>query len=406
VLTEIGLPVAVFTLIVVALAAFVLTARHRLEPTGDVTINVNGERTLTVGAGDRLLWTLAAHGIFLPAACGGRGACGQCRVTVRSGGGAPLPTELAQLGSTETAAGARLACQLKVRGPLEIAVPQSALDVRRWTCTVLSNVSVATYLKELVLALPSGERLGFVAGQYVLLEAPPGRVSFRDFALDDAQRREWQHNGLLGLESVAREPVVRAYSLANTPQDDDRAVLVVRIATPPAAAPGAPPGRASSFVFSLAPGDSVTISGPFGEFRATGTARELVLIGGGAGIAPLRSIVLDQLARSTGRKMSLWYGVRDQLDLCYERELGELAARHENFELHVALSKPRREMSWTGLTGFIHRVVHERYLRGHAAPREVEYYLCGPPLMTAAVTEMLDDLGVPKQNVFCDDFGA
>ena len=405
-LAEIAIPVVVFTGIVVVLAAFVLAARRSLEPTGVVTITVDGEGALEVDAGEKLLWALAAQGFFLPAACGGRGACGQCRVTVRAGAEPALPTEIAQLSSAEIEAGARLACMLKVRAPLTITLPQAARDVQRLDCTVLTTRSVSVYLKELVLKLPEERRLHFAAGAYVLVEVPPGRVAFRDFPLDATYRAEWQRNGLLGLVCDTRATAVRAYSLANPPQEDDRIALIVRIATPPATAPGAPPGHASSYLFSLEPGASVAVSGPFGDFRASDNDKEMVLIAGGAGIAPIRSIVLDQLARGTGRKMSLWYGVRDQLDLCYEREFRELAAGHANFEFHVALSSPRRGEPWTGPTGFIHRVAYEQYLDRHAAPQDVEYYLCGPPLMTAAVTQMLEELEVPRESVFFDDFGA
>jgi Na+-transporting NADH:ubiquinone oxidoreductase subunit F len=405
-LVEIAVPTVVFTSIVVALALLVLAARRLLEPSGHVTATLDGERTIELEAGATLLSALAAHGIYLPAACGGRGACGQCRVTVRSGAGPPLPTELAHLRPAEIEAGARLACMLKVRAPLEIALPRTARDVERFSCTVETSRNVSAYLREIVLKLPEGRRLRFTAGAYVLVEAPPGRIAFRDLPLEPPYRAEWQRSGLLGLVSDARTTAVRAYSLANPPQEDDRIALVVRIATPPAAAPGAPPGHASSYLFSLTPGATVAVSGPFGEFRATDTNKEMVLIAGGAGIAPIRSIVLDQLARGTVRRMSFWYGVRDQLDLCYEAELRALAERHANFDFHAALSSPRRGEPWTGPTGFIHRVVYDEYLSRHPAPQDVEYYLCGPPLMTAAVTQMLETLGVARTHVFFDDFGA
>jgi Na+-transporting NADH:ubiquinone oxidoreductase subunit F len=405
-LSQIVVPAAVFTIIVLALAALVLAARRRLEPTGLVTIGVNGTRVLEVSAGRSLLWTLAENGIYLPAACGGRGTCGQCRVTVTSGGGPVLPTEDAHIDAAEQAAGVRLACMLKVRGPLSIVVPQPALSTQRWQCTVLTNRNVGTYLKELVLQLPAGERIRFAAGDYVLLEAPPHRLAFREFVIDADYRDDWNHNNLFGLTSVTSAATVRAYSLANPPQQDDRIVLVVRIATPPASAPAAPPGRASSYIFSLKPGDIVSISGPFGEFHATDTGKEMVLIAGGAGIAPIRSIILDQLARGTGRKMSLWYGARDARDLCYVQELREEARRHPTFACHMALSSPRSSDQWTGPTGFIHRVVYEQYLKAHRAPQEVEYYLCGPPVMAVAVVKMLERLGVERANIFFDDFGT
>jgi Na+-transporting NADH:ubiquinone oxidoreductase subunit F len=406
VLTELLAPVVVFTALVLLLTAFVLAARRRLEPSGSVTITVNDERTLEVDAGEKLLWALAAHGIHLPAACGGRGICGQCRVTVRSGGGPLLPTETAHLRSEESAAGVRLACMVKIREPLKIVVSKSALDVQRWSCRVVSNHHVATLMKELVLALPGAERIRFAAGEYVLLEAPAHRLSFAEFDVAPEYRDDWQRNGLLELESVTEEPAVRAYSLANPPQQDREIVLVVRLAAPPATAPAAPPGQASSYIFSLKPGDTVHVSGPFGEFHATDSNKEMLLIAGGAGIAPLRSILLDQLARGTGRKLSLWYGARDVADLCYEDEFRAAAEAHANFEVHVALSSPRHPERWTGHTGFIHRVVYEQYLKSHASPQDVEYYLCGPPVMTAAVVHMLEQLGVDPRNVYFDDFGS
>jgi Na+-transporting NADH:ubiquinone oxidoreductase subunit F len=296
---------------------------------------------------------------------------------------------------------------LKVREAMSVTVPQSVLDARRWTCTVASNRSVATFIKELVLTFPAGEHISFNAGEYVLLDAPPHRLAFRDFAIDAQFRDDWARSGLLELESVVREPAVRAYSLANPPQQSDRAVLVVRIAPPPATAPaGTPPGHASSYIFSLNAGDSVSISGPFGEFHATDNEREMILIAGGAGIAPIRSIILDQLARATGRKLSLWYGSRDLHDICFAQEFERLAAQHDNFEYHVALSNPRDTEQRPGRTGFIHHIVYEHDLKAHCAPQDAEYYLCGPPLMSAAVLQMLEQLGIARRNIFFDDFGG
>ncbi|HSG66444.1 MAG TPA: NADH:ubiquinone reductase (Na(+)-transporting) subunit F, partial [Gammaproteobacteria bacterium] len=334
-------PVLVLTAIVLGLAGFVLLARSWLEPRGLVEIDVNGERRLEVNAGNQLLWALAEHAIYLPAACGGRGTCGQCRVTVRSGGGSALPTEAAHISSADAEAGMRLACMVKVREALRIEVPRETLAVRRWVCRVVSNRNVATYLKELTLRLPEPERLAFTAGDYVLLEAPPHRLRFKDFDIDEPYRENWAASGLRELESATREPAVRAYSLANPPQEDDRAVLVVRIAPPPASAPAAPPGRVSSYIFGCKPGDEVSISGPFGEFHVADGEGEIVFIAGGAGIAPIRSMILDQLVRDSARKMTFWYGCRDVQDLCYYAELGALAEKHARFEFHVALSSPR-----------------------------------------------------------------
>ena len=273
-------------------------------------------------------------------------------------------------------------------------------------CRVLSNRHVAAYLKELTLRLPDSERIAFTAGDYVLLDAPPHRIAYRDFDIDPVYRDDWVANGLLDLHSLTRQTVVRAYSLANPPLEHDRAVLVVRIALPPSSAPGAPPGQASSYIYGLRPGDEVSISGPFGEFHVADTDREIVFIAGGAGIAPIRSMILDQLAKHTTRKMSFWYGCRDEQDMCFHAEFERAAAEHDNFAYHVALSSPRPGGGWQGHTGLIHSVAYEAYLRSHTAPNEAEYYLCGPPLMSSAVLAMLEQLGVERSHIFLDDFGG
>lgn len=404
---QVAVPVTVFTGVVLALAAIVLLARRQLEPSGTVSIDLNGQRRIEVEAGAMLLFELAEHGVFLPAACGGRGTCGQCRVTVRSGAGPALPTERALISAAEAAAGVRLACQLKLRQPLSIEVPATVLDVRRRRVVVESNRHVAAFLREIVLKATDGEPVEFEAGDYVLLEAPAGRVAFADFDVPAPYRAAWREHGFLRLESVVREPTTRAYSLANPPQQNDRVVLVVRIATPPATAPaGTPPGQVSSYIFSLAAGDEVDIVGPYGEFHATDSDREMILIAGGAGIAPMRSIIQDQLARGTGRRMSFWYGARDYGDLCYKDEFTRAAEDHDNFDYHVALSSPAVDTVWQGSTGFIHSVVHEQYLAMHPNPGDAEYYLCGPPLMSAAVIGMLEQLGVGQDRIFYDDFGS
>jgi len=402
---EIIIPVAVFTGLVLALAILVMVARQQFEPSGSVEINLNGRRALEVNAGSKLLWALAEHGIYLPAVCGGRGTCGQCRVTVQSGGGTLLPIEEAHIDAAEARAGMRLACMLKVRKPMVISVPESILDIRRSICVVESNHSIATYLKELVLRPP--EPVPFKAGDYVLVEAPPHRIAFTDFEIDGQYRERWRDSGFFDFESVVREPVTRAYSLANPPQESDRLVLIVRIALPPPTAPaGTPPGQASSFIFSLKSGDEVAVRGPFGEFHLQEDDREIVFIAGGAGVAPMRSMILDQLMAGSRRRMSFWYGARDLHELCYEDEFEKTAEQYDNFQYHVALSDPESDSGWQGHTGFIHAIVHEFYLQNHPAPQEIEYYLCGPPLMSAAVMQMLEQLGVPEKNVFYDDFGA
>jgi len=402
---QIIVPTVVFTGLVLLLAIVVMLARRQLEPAGVVRIEVNRRRSFEVDAGGKLLWALAANGIYLPAACGGRGTCGQCRVTVSSGSVPLLPTEEAHIDAADARAGVRLACMLRLRGALAISVPETILAVRRSICVVESNRCVAPYLKELVLV--PREPIEFAAGDYILLEAPPHRIAFSDFAIDERYRRFWQDNRLFALESVVREPVTRAYSLANPPADGGQLTLVVRIALPPPTAPaGTPPGQVSSFVFGLKPGDEVAVRGPFGEFHVRDSDREMVFIAGGAGIAPIRSMILEQLARGSRRRMSLWYGARNRHELCYADEFAAAAGQHENFDYQAALSNPDPDTDWHGHTGFIHAVVHDRYLLGHAAPQDIEYYVCGPPLMSAAVMQMLEQLGVPAGNVLYDDFGA
>jgi len=404
-LLQILVPVSVFTALIVALAALVLLARRRLEPTGSVTIELNASRSLDAPAGEKLLAALAAQGIFLPAACGGRGTCGQCRVTVTAGAPPLKPTETPHIDAADAAAGVRLACMLKLRAPLAVRVPDDVLAVRRLTAVVESTRNVATYLRELVLR-PEAP-LTFEAGDYVLVEAPPYRLDFAALAIETPYRARWQDSGFFKLKSRSRVPETRAYSLAGAPADSDRLVLLVKIALPPPATPaGTPPGCVSSYLFARRPGDTVVIRGPFGDFHVQDTDREIVLIGGGAGLAPLRSIVLDQLGKGTHRRMSLWYGARDVDDLCFVAELQAAAAAHENFSYHVALSNTDGRSGWQGHKGFIHAVVRDQYLATHAAPDEVEYYLCGPPLMSAATLQMLAQLGVPRDNIFYDDFGA
>jgi Na+-transporting NADH:ubiquinone oxidoreductase subunit F len=407
-LQQIIIAIAVFTLIVLLLVAIVLIAHAWLVPSGTARITVNGLREIDTRMGDRLLSALSAQGIFLPAACGGRGTCGQCKVIITSGARDLLATEAVHIHSREAAAGTRLACMLTVRGNLDIRVPTTVLEARQWQCKVQSTRSVTTFLKELVLVLPEGEHIQFEAGEYILLEAPPCKLSFADFDIDPEYRAEWQRYRLLELRSEIEEPTVRAYSLANPPAENDRIKLIVRIATPPHNAPAeTPPGKVSSFVFSLKPGDTVRVSGPFGDFHAHESDKEMIFIAGGAGLAPMHSMICDQLSRvGTNRKMTFWYGARNMRELCYTDEFDALAASHANFSWNVALSEPVAGSPWTGHRGFIHSIVYEQYLKNHPAPEEAEYYLCGPPLMSAAVMHMLEDLGVENENIYFDDFGA
>ncbi|MBT8444864.1 MAG: NADH:ubiquinone reductase (Na(+)-transporting) subunit F [Gammaproteobacteria bacterium] len=405
---EIALGVFFFTFIVLTLVGLILAVRARLVPGGDIEITVNSEKVLTVPTGGKLLATLADQGLFIPSACGGGGTCGQCRVRVLDGGGAILPTELSSITKREAAAGQRLSCQVAVKRPLQIEVPDEVFGVRKWTCTVRSNRNCATFIKELVVELPDGETLPFRAGGYIQIECPPHEVSYRDFDIDPEYHDDWDKYKLWRYRSVVTKTVSRAYSMANYPLESDIVMLNVRIATPPpGAADTVPPGIMSSYIFDLKPGDQVVISGPYGDFFARETNNEMVFIGGGAGMAPMRSHIFDQLLRlHATRKMSFWYGARSRREIFYADEFEALAAEHDNFEFHIALSDPLPDDNWDGYTGFIHQVLYEHFLKDHPAPEDCEYYLCGPPVMNAAVVRMLQDMGVERENIMLDDFGA
>ena len=404
---EILYSVVIFSAILLLLALLILWVRARLVPQGDVHIKVNGERDLRAPIGGRLLGTLADEGIFVPSACGGGGTCGQCRIQVLEGDGALLPTEAALISKREAAAGERLACQVTVSGDLDIQVADDVFGVKKWECRVRSNDNVATFIKELVLELPQGETLDFKAGGYIQIECPPHELKYADFDIGEEYRGDWERFSLFDLESKVTEPAIRAYSMANYPEENDIVMLNVRIATPPpSAGDKVPTGVMSSFIFNLNPGDEVTVSGPYGEFLAKETDAEMVFVGGGAGMAPMRSHIFDQLKRlHSQRKISFWYGARSLREAFYVEEFDELARQHENFSWHLALSDPLPEDDWTGPVGFIHEVLFERYLADHPAPEDCEYYLCGPPMMNAAVTRMLDSLGVEEENILFDDFG-
>lgn len=405
---EIALGVFFFTAIVLTLVGLILAVRATLLPGGDTEITVNGSRVLTVPTGGKLLAALADQGLFIPSACGGGGTCGQCRVKVLDGGGAILPTERSSIVKRDAEAGARLSCQVAVKQPMRIEVPDEVFGVRKWTCTVRSNRNVATFIKELVLELPDDEHVPFRAGGYIQIECPPHEVSYEDFDVERRYRDDWDKHNLWRYRSVTTRSVTRAYSMANYPLESDIIMLNVRIATPPpGAAADVPPGVMSSYIFSLSPGDDVIISGPYGEFFARDTDNEMVFIGGGAGMAPMRSHIFDQLKRlGSKRKMSFWYGARSKREVFYAEEFEQLAAENENFEFHLALSDALPDDDWSGYTGFIHQVLHDHYLQEHPAPEDCEYYLCGPPVMNSAVVHMLDDLGVEKENILLDDFGG
>ncbi len=406
---EIILGVVMFTVIVLALVVLILAAKSKLVSSGNITIAINDdpEKSVTTSAGGKLLGALAANGIFVSSACGGGGTCGQCRCKVLSGGGDVLPTEMNHLSKREAKAGERLACQVTVRQDMAIELPEEIFGIKKWECTVLSNDNVATFIKELKLAIPEGEAVPFRAGGYIQIEAEPHHVKFADFDVPPMYRGDWDRFKLFELESIVKEPISRAYSMANYPDEKGLIMLNVRIATPPFNNMSAPPGQMSSYIWSLKPGDKVTISGPFGEFFAKQTQAEMVFIGGGAGMAPMRSHIFDQLKRlASTRKISFWYGARSVREMFYVEDFDRLAAECPNFTWHVALSDPQPEDNWQGHTGFIHNVLYEHYLRDHEAPEECEFYMCGPPVMNAAVIKMLKDLGVEDDNILLDDFGG
>ncbi|USD64698.1 NADH:ubiquinone reductase (Na(+)-transporting) subunit F [Vibrio sp. SCSIO 43136] len=406
---DIILGVVMFTLIVLALVLVILFAKSKLVPTGDITISVNGdpEKAIVTSPGDKLLGALAGSGIFVSSACGGGGSCGQCRVKVKSGGGDILPTELDHITKGEAREGERLACQVAVKSDMDIELPEEIFGVKKWECTVISNDNKATFIKELKLQIPDGESVPFRAGGYIQIEAPAHHVKYSDFDVPDEYREDWDKFNLFRYDSKVDEDIIRAYSMANYPEEEGIIMLNVRIATPPPNNPDVPPGQMSSYIWSLKEGDKCVISGPFGEFFAKETDAEMVFVGGGAGMAPMRSHIFDQLKRlNSTRKMSYWYGARSKREMFYVEDFDGLAAENENFQWHCALSDPLPEDNWEGYTGFIHNVLYENYLRDHEAPEDCEYYMCGPPMMNAAVIGMLKDLGVEDENILLDDFGG
>ena len=403
------LGVLMFTGVIVSLVILLMVAKSKLVSSGDVniTINEDPEKALTTPAGDTLLNTLSANKIFIPSACGGKGSCGVCKVNVTEGGGSLLPTETGHINRKEAREGCRLACQVKVKGDMKIEIPPEIFSVKQWQCKVRSNHNVATFIKELVLELPEGEEVPFRAGGYIQIEAPAHEVAYKDFVIEKEYREDWDKFNMWQYVSKVDEPVVRAYSMANYPEEKGIIMLNVRIASPPPRAPkGTPPGKMSSYIFGLKPGDEVTISGPFGEFFARKTDHEMLFIGGGAGMAPMRSHIFDQFRRiKTDRKVSFWYGARSLREIFYKEDFDKIAEDFPNFNWYLALSEPLPEDHWDGLTGFIHSVVFEQYLKDHPAPEDIEYYMCGPPMMNQACINMLLDLGVERENIMLDDFG-
>ncbi|ORU90438.1 MAG: NADH:ubiquinone reductase (Na(+)-transporting) subunit F [Cycloclasticus sp. symbiont of Poecilosclerida sp. M] len=405
---EIGLGITFFTAIVLILVMVILAAKSKLVKQGNVKVLINGEKEVEAAVGSKLLGALAEAQLFVPSACGGGGTCGQCKVRVQEGGGSMLPTEGTFINKGQERAGERLSCQLTVKQDLKIEVPEEVFGVKKWECTVKSNHNVATFIKELVLELPAGEDVGFRAGGYIQIECPPHVADYKDFDIEEEYRGDWDHFNVWRYKSIVEEDVLRAYSMASYPEEEGIIMLNVRIASPPPGGPDEiPPGKMSSYIFNLKPGDKVTISGPFGEFFAKETKTEMVFIGGGAGMAPMRSHIFDQLRRiKTDRKITFWYGARSLKEMFYVEDFDTLQKENDNFNWHVALSDPQPEDNWDGLTGFIHEVILEQSLKDHPAPEDCEFYMCGPPMMNAAVIKMLQDLGVEDDNIMLDDFGG
>ena len=408
-MTTVILGVVVFVLVIVILVIVLMIAKSQLVSSEDVTLTINEDpdKAVVAPAGETLLNTLTNAKIFIPSACGGKGTCGVCKVDVHSGGGALLPTEAGHISRGEARQGTRLACQVKVKQDMEIELEPAIFSVRKWTCRVRSNFNVATFIKELILELPEGEEVPFRAGGYIQIEAPPHVAAYKDFDIEDEYRGDWDKYDMWRYVSNVTEPVMRAYSMASFPMEKDIIMLNVRIASPPPNKPDVPPGLMSSYIFNLKPGDECVISGPFGEFFARETDNEMCFIGGGAGMAPMRSHIFDQFKRlKTNRQVTYWYGARSRRESFYEEDFNKIAEEYPNFGWNLALSEPLPEDNWDGYVGFIHQVVYENYLKDHPAPEDIEYYMCGPPMMNQAVINMLLDLGIEPENIMLDDFGG
>ena len=404
---EIFLGILVFTIAVNTMVLIILGARRLLVSTGDITIEMNDSaKSVVVQAGGKLLQTLAAQNLFLSSACGGKGTCEQCKCQVLEGGGSILPTEEIYFTNKEKKEGWRLSCQVPVKDNMQIIVPSEVFGAKKWECEVISNDNVATFIKELVLKLPEGEEVRFKAGGYVQMEIPPYSLDYKSFDISEEYHDDWDRFGVWDNKATTREPVIRAYSMANYPNEKGIMKFNIRIASPP---PGTdfPPGEMTSYIFNLKEGEKLTIFGPFGDFFAEDTDNEMVFIGGGAGMAPMRSHIFDQLLRlNSNRKITFFYGARSLREMFYTEEYDALAEKYVNFSWHVALSDPLPEDNWGGYTGFIHQVIHDQYLKNHDAPEDCEYYMCGPPMMMDACFKMLDDLGVEPEAIKFDDFGS
>jgi Na+-transporting NADH:ubiquinone oxidoreductase subunit F len=406
---EIYLGVGMFITIVLALVFIIMFAKSKLVPEGEITITINGgaEAAITAQPGDKLLGALANAGIFVSSACGGGGTCGQCRVDIKAGGGELLPTEVDHISKKDAKQGCRLSCQVSIKENMDIELEEEIFGIKKWDCEVVSNDNKATFIKELVLKIPGGESVPFRAGGYIQIEAPPHHVKYKDFDIPEEYRGDWERFGFFGIESKVEDETIRAYSMANYPEEAGIIMLNVRVASPPPNNLTLPAGKMSSYIWSLKEGDKATISGPFGEFYAKESPAEMVFVGGGAGMAPMRSHIFDQLRRiNTTRPITFWYGARSLREMFYVEDFDMLQKENENFKWHVALSDPQPEDNWKGDTGFIHNVLLENYLKNHPAPEDCEFYMCGPPMMNAAVINMLKELGVEDENIMLDDFGG
>jgi len=402
----------IFLLVTILLVVMLLVAKAKLAPSGPVTISINGERELAANGGSSLLSTLSDAKLFLPSACGGGGTCGMCKCQVHEGGGSILATEVGFFTRKQILDDWRLGCQVKVRENMTIEIPKEVFGIKKWECEVVSNNNVATFIKEFVVKLPEGEVLDFTSGGYIQIDVPKIDVDFRTMEVEQEYREDWDKLKMWDLKMKNPEPIYRAYSMANHPAEGNIVKLNIRIATPPWDRAKnqfmtVNPGICSSYIFSRKPGDKVMVSGPYGEFHIKNTRREMMFIGGGAGMAPLRSMIFDQfLTKHTDRKASYWYGARSLREVFYDDELRAIEAKNPNFKFNLALSEPMKEDNWTGYTGFIHQIALDNYLSKHPEPEDIEYYLCGPPMMNTAVLKMLDNLGVPPENIALDDFGG
>ena len=404
--------IIIFLLVIMFLVAMLLYARKKLTPQGEVTLTINDEKKLVVNPGSTILSTLSAEKIFLPSACGGGGTCAMCKCQVFEGGGSILPTEVGYFTRKEAQNNWRLGCQVKVKEDMSIAIPPEIFGIKKWECEVVSNRNVATFIKEFVVKLPEGETLDFRSGGYIQIDVPKITVDYKDMDVDEEYREDWDKFKMWDLQMKNPEPIFRAYSMANYPAENNIIMLNIRIATPPFDRKSGGfmkvnPGICSSFIFSRKPGDKITISGPYGEFFIKDTDKEMMFIGGGAGMAPMRSHIFDLYkTKKTNRKSTFWYGGRSLRELFYVDEFIKLEEENPNFKFNIGLSEPVPEDKWEGYTGFIHQIVMDEYLKNHPEPEEIEYYLCGPPMMNDAVLKMLDDYGVPEEMIAFDDFGG